>query len=209
MTHYAWMCGSSFKIKKYFYHIIFRSLKEKANYVNTNGLGGMMVWSLDGDDFRGNCGGVKYPLLRAINEGLKGVNAPAVPPAYKNVNNDVSNSLVESNNQQPAGYGPFLQGINQAPAMNNFNNQAVGYSNNMAAVNQQQQINQQVQQPNNGQAICQIEGNLADPQNRQKYYYCQQSNPGQFVKHEFQCPAGLVYNSCTKACTWPQQAQAC
>ena len=29
-----------------------------------------MVWSADMDDFRGNCGGEKFPLLKTIQEGL-------------------------------------------------------------------------------------------------------------------------------------------
>lgn len=28
------------------------------------------IWSLEHDDFRGNCGGEKYPLLRTLNKEL-------------------------------------------------------------------------------------------------------------------------------------------
>ncbi|KAJ8680394.1 hypothetical protein QAD02_016181 [Eretmocerus hayati] len=48
-----------------------RSLEEKADYVKKMGLGGMMVWSLETDDFKGNCG-EKYPLLNVINQNLRG-----------------------------------------------------------------------------------------------------------------------------------------
>ncbi|XP_028140237.2 acidic mammalian chitinase [Diabrotica virgifera virgifera] len=44
-----------------------KSLTEKVNYALENNLGGIMVWSLDYDDFRGACGD-KYPLLKTINK---------------------------------------------------------------------------------------------------------------------------------------------
>uniref|UniRef100_A0ABD2WTE2 chitinase n=1 Tax=Trichogramma kaykai TaxID=54128 RepID=A0ABD2WTE2_9HYME len=44
-----------------------RSISEKVAFANYYGLGGLMVWSLDTDDFQGDCG-EKYPLLKAINE---------------------------------------------------------------------------------------------------------------------------------------------
>ncbi|CAL7949849.1 unnamed protein product [Xylocopa violacea] len=47
------------------------SVQEKANYVMSMNLGGMMLWTIDTDDFRGTCG-EKYPLLRTINRVLRG-----------------------------------------------------------------------------------------------------------------------------------------
>lgn len=49
-----------------------QSLTLKAQYAKEKKLGGMMIWSLESDDFRGNCGGIKYPLLREINQVLYG-----------------------------------------------------------------------------------------------------------------------------------------
>lgn len=42
------------------------------------GLGGAMLWSIETDDFLGNCG-EKYPLLKTLNAGLRG-GVPVEPP---------------------------------------------------------------------------------------------------------------------------------
>lgn len=44
----------------------------------SKGLGGIMMWSVETDDFRGICGD-KYPLLRSINRVLKGYVPPPSP----------------------------------------------------------------------------------------------------------------------------------
>ncbi|XP_065558234.1 probable chitinase 10 isoform X2 [Artemia franciscana] len=48
-----------------------RSLKSKVSWSKEQKLGGVMVWSIDLDDFRGRCGMGRYPLLNAIQEELK------------------------------------------------------------------------------------------------------------------------------------------
>ncbi|XP_022253586.1 acidic mammalian chitinase-like [Limulus polyphemus] len=50
------------------------SMTTKANFVLENNLGGIMVWSLDIDDFTGTCFGQKFPLLTVINNVLKNNN---------------------------------------------------------------------------------------------------------------------------------------
>ncbi|OAD59337.1 Chitotriosidase-1 [Eufriesea mexicana] len=45
------------------------SIEEKAKYAKSMGLGGMMLWSLDTDDFHGTSGKM-YPLLNTINRVL-------------------------------------------------------------------------------------------------------------------------------------------
>nr|AKH04311.1 chitinase [Periplaneta americana] len=42
----------------------------KAQWVLEKNLGGVMVWSLESDDFHGNCGKGAYPLLTAVNKAL-------------------------------------------------------------------------------------------------------------------------------------------
>lgn len=43
-------------------------------WLKENGFGGIMVWSIDMDDFSGKCGNGKYPLLHALNDELKNYN---------------------------------------------------------------------------------------------------------------------------------------
>ncbi|XP_022905137.2 probable chitinase 10 [Onthophagus taurus] len=49
-----------------------RSLKTKMAWLKEEGFGGIMIWSVDMDDFRGSCGGGKYPLINAMKQELDG-----------------------------------------------------------------------------------------------------------------------------------------
>lgn len=46
-------------------------VKRKAEYSVEIGLGGLMYWTLDNDDFRGDCSGRTHPLIKAGREGLE------------------------------------------------------------------------------------------------------------------------------------------
>lgn len=44
--------------------------RKKGEYVVANGLGGIMFWSIDNDDFRGTCHGRPYPIIEAAKEAM-------------------------------------------------------------------------------------------------------------------------------------------
>jgi len=46
------------------------SIIKKVQYAMGKGMGGIMVWSVDTDDFLGKCDGTRFPLLSTINEAL-------------------------------------------------------------------------------------------------------------------------------------------
>ncbi|CAK8691283.1 unnamed protein product [Clavelina lepadiformis] len=52
------------------------SHKTKINFMRSKGLGGIMVWALDNDDFNGKFTGQRYPLLRSIYHELTGEYSP-------------------------------------------------------------------------------------------------------------------------------------
>lgn len=45
-------------------------------WLKEQGFGGIMVWSIDMDDFSGRCGSGKFPLLKALNQELEGYKVP-------------------------------------------------------------------------------------------------------------------------------------
>lgn len=51
-------------------------IRHKSEYVRAMGLGGAMIWALDLDDFKNDCGCESYPLLKTINRVLRGYAGP-------------------------------------------------------------------------------------------------------------------------------------
>lgn len=46
------------------------SITKKVEFALDKNLAGVMVWSIETDDFHGSCHGEDFPLLRAINKAL-------------------------------------------------------------------------------------------------------------------------------------------
>lgn len=53
-----------------------RSFKTKVQWLKQNGYSGIMIWSVDMDDFAGTCMGMKYPLITTAKNELKGYYVP-------------------------------------------------------------------------------------------------------------------------------------
>ncbi|XP_055372239.1 probable chitinase 10 [Condylostylus longicornis] len=49
-------------------------IRRKSQFLKRMNLGGGMIWALDLDDFRGRCGCGKHPLLRTLNQELRGIS---------------------------------------------------------------------------------------------------------------------------------------
>lgn len=56
------------------------SLALKTQYAKSMGLGGMMMWSIETDDFLGKCHQEKYPLLNTIKRVMNGSQKPSSRP---------------------------------------------------------------------------------------------------------------------------------
>ncbi|GBM66525.1 Chitotriosidase-1 [Araneus ventricosus] len=76
-----------------------KSIGIKVDYVIQNGLGGGMIWSLETDDFRGSCGGGKYPLLTTIASKLK-IKRQTTDPTPKIIKQPISNSTTTHRRQE-------------------------------------------------------------------------------------------------------------
>jgi len=68
------------------------SIAIKTRFANALGLGGAMIWSLETDDFLGECHGETYPLLKTINRVLAEKNSEVPTPMPDPVTEDPDES---------------------------------------------------------------------------------------------------------------------
>ncbi|XP_012253211.2 chitinase-3-like protein 1 [Athalia rosae] len=78
-----------------------KSVTEKAEFALSMGLGGVMVWSVETDDFRGICK-ERFPLLKALNQVIRnGQFSSTIHPPSQIIHSNSSFVLQESKTPKP------------------------------------------------------------------------------------------------------------
>ncbi|CAD0201142.1 unnamed protein product [Chrysodeixis includens] len=174
-------------------------VRKKAAYVAENGLGGIMFWSIDNDDFRGTCHGKPYPLIEAAKESyfaklgstdnvITEKTAVARPSRRKSKPRSTTTtttttpkptSAAKSNKRKPS---PSV--TSTTPSWNIITPEPPTT-------------------PDPGSDFkCTDEGFYPHPRDCKKYFWCLDSGPSNLgiVAHQFTCPSGLYFNKAADSC---------
>ncbi|CAG2174143.1 unnamed protein product [Oppiella nova] len=76
-----------------------RSFKVKVQWLKQAGYGGIMIWSIDMDDFSGSCMGQKFPLIHAAKEELKGYKVANLEAQSSNINTAIGQALEKNKDE--------------------------------------------------------------------------------------------------------------
>lgn len=169
------------------------SIEEKVNYVKYNGLGGIMMWSVETDDFHGTCG-EKYPLLNTINRVLKGHN-----PSTTTTTNTVTSTTSDiSSSTTPIVSNTTISASTSTTVA------SIGTS----TVPSSSVPSSSVPSSSSPNSICTQEGYVRDSQNCSIFYYCQKVN-GKYIINKFHCPENLVFDTKLNTCNYKQNVPDC
>ncbi|XP_049784053.1 serine-rich adhesin for platelets-like [Schistocerca cancellata] len=180
-------------------------IKKKAQYVNDNGLGGIMFWAIDNDDFRGKCHGRPYPLIEAGKEAmLKGV---------KRSNNEIETTPVQNNRQSSR-----KRNRNRSKGNARGRTRTTASTSTVATtttttttttatplITPSYTTPEPPTTPDPGSDFkCKDEGFFPHPRDCKKYFWCLDSGPSNLgiVAHQFTCPSGLFFNKAADSCDY-------
>lgn len=188
----------------------------KTQYVIKKRLGGVMVWTLDNDDFRGSCPSSQHnenPLITAIRDTIiKSVQT--VAPKWQATTTTTSTTTTTTTTStttttpMPAidstddGNELSVSGSSESASASDVGTSlirslATQASNRPAPTT-----------PDPGPAFtCKDEGFFPNPKDCRKYFWCLDSGPANLgvVAHAFTCPSGLFFNSQTEGCDYPEK----
>ncbi|XP_019864946.2 acidic mammalian chitinase [Aethina tumida] len=155
-----------------------KSIGIKVNYAKQMGLGGVMIWSIETDDFRGICGS-KYPILNAIKSALGGTSNENID------NNDSDNSNSNSDSGSDSNSDSGSDSNSDSGSDSNSDSGSDSSSNDSSNSDE-----------------CTKVGYIRDSKACDVFYWCAQSGSG-WVKYKNTCPSGLVFNINVNNCDWP------
>ncbi|XP_031628807.1 uncharacterized protein LOC116344420 [Contarinia nasturtii] len=188
--------------------------RAKGEYVVANGLGGIMFWSIDNDDFRGTCHGRPYPIIEAAKEALNresGSENDVITPAKRkkpsrsrsriNSNSKTNNVNSDQDEEKTIQRRPTARRTKPTPKP--VVKEAVEYSSPNSK--KRTTTPEPPTTPNPGADFkCEEEGFFPNPQDCKKYFWCLDSGPSNLgiVAHHFTCPSGLIFNKLTDSCDY-------
>ncbi len=95
-----------------------QSARKKANYVKANGLGGVSIWSLDMDDFKGLfCNLGAFPIIETIKQELEN-DQNHTTQGHSSLTNSTNKTLPIDKNKHSSTAIPKRASINQKPEKN-------------------------------------------------------------------------------------------
>merc|ERR1711981_681217 len=166
------------------------------------GLGGIMFWTIDNDDFRAACSLRPFPLIESAKEALFGKEASFKTATSVSISTSEQtrverlrltqkqlaqlSSQSKSTSRAPATPRPIKKEQNRKPEpvdFDPFNTPAPPTT------------------PSSAPAFkCKDEGFFPHSSSCKKYFWCLEV-PGQgMIAHTFTCPTGLYFNSITDGC---------
>jgi chitinase len=212
------------------------SIKIKAEYARDMGLAGGMVWSLETDDFHGQCHGETFPLIKTIYRTIIGPYPgyewhPAPPRSTSNLVCDYYKPTWVP--QTPKTTTPY-------PPLRTYKPDGGGYAPSKPRptqtyprpthppkpdVEQPEPVESQpavrppkpVQVPDVSEneipveehPICSEEGIAKDPQGDcSRFYICHQAG-SKWKSHVQHCPSGTAFDPKIKACNHPGLVNGC
>nr|AZS52293.1 chitinase 6-2 [Plutella xylostella] len=174
-------------------------VSKKAEYVAENGLGGIMFWSIDNDDFRGTCHGKPYPLIEAAKEAYisrlgSTDNAVAVTERAR----VTSSSSRRRNRPRPSSSTARPTAATKLSSSTKRKSAASSTTPAWSISTPEPPTT-----PDPGSDFkCTDEGFFPHPRDCKKYFWCLDSGPSNLgiVAHQFTCPSGLFFNKAADSC---------
>ncbi|EDW07884.2 LOW QUALITY PROTEIN: uncharacterized protein Dmoj_GI16000 [Drosophila mojavensis] len=196
-------------------------VRKKAEYVVAHGLGGIMFWAIDNDDFRGTCTGKPYPLIEAAKEAMfdaygLGINevaksvGPQKPLRSRSRENGITstrkhlNSESESSSRgSSAARRPGSRGSTTTTPATTTIRLTEPKGSSLYIGGRGSTTPAPPTTPDPGSDFkCEEEGFFQHPRDCKKYYWCLDSGPSGLgiVAHQFTCPSGLYFNPAADSC---------
>ncbi|XP_053678897.1 mucin-5AC-like [Anopheles nili] len=191
--------------------------RRKAKYVAENGLGGIMFWSIDNDDFRGTCHGKPYPIIEAAKEALLastevGINDVASSSRPRKPNRSRSrpgsatrNRVNTDNNNEIKASFKTSQGrkVARPVRVTTTSTTTTTTTEGSLYIGGRTTTPQPPTTPDPGSDFkCEDEGFFPHPRDCKKYFWCLDSPSLGLVAHQFTCPSGLVFNKLADSCDY-------
>ncbi|XP_055596596.1 mucin-5AC-like isoform X2 [Uranotaenia lowii] len=194
--------------------------RKKAKYVAENGLGGIMFWSIDNDDFRGTCHGKPYPIIEAAKETLLastdlGANdiisssrprKPSRSRSRTRTNNSSTNQnrlSTENNNEIKSSFKSSQSRKNTRPTARPTTTTTSTTTEGSLYIGGRTTTPQPPTTPDPGADFkCTDEGFFPHPRDCKKYFWCLDAPALGLVAHQFTCPSGLVFNKLADSCDY-------
>ncbi|XP_052562361.1 uncharacterized protein LOC120424548 isoform X4 [Culex pipiens pallens] len=195
--------------------------RKKAKYVAENGLGGIMFWSIDNDDFRGTCHGRPYPIIEAAKEtllastdvGANDIAAPSRPrkpsrsrsrPATSSSTNSRNRLTTDNNNEIKSSFKSAAARKNARPTPRATTTTSTSTTTSSSLyIGGRTTTPQPPTTPDPGADFkCTDEGFFPHPRDCKKYFWCLDAPALGLVAHQFTCPSGLVFNKLADSCDY-------